>query len=59
MNLNINYFQCSPEKLNFEKKYDVILNMEVVEHVSDVDFFIKNCSKLTKKKWINVCSNFK
>jgi 2-polyprenyl-6-hydroxyphenyl methylase / 3-demethylubiquinone-9 3-methyltransferase len=49
MNLNINYFQCSPEKLNFEKKYDVILNMEVVEHVSDVDFFIQNCSKLTKK----------
>jgi 2-polyprenyl-6-hydroxyphenyl methylase/3-demethylubiquinone-9 3-methyltransferase len=31
------------------KKFDVILNMEIVEHVDDVDFFIKESSKLLKK----------
>ena len=46
MNLNINYINCSPENLNLNSKFDVILNMEVVEHVADVDFFINNCSKL-------------
>ena len=49
MNLNINYINCSPEKLKFKNKFDVILNMEVIEHVSNVDLFIKNCSKLIKK----------
>ena len=52
MNLNINYLYCSPEKLNFNNQYDVILNMEVVEHVSNIDLFIKNCSKLLKKDGI-------
>ncbi len=32
-NLKINYFCSSPEKLNLKKKFDVILNMEIVEHV--------------------------
>ena len=52
MNLNINYINCSPEKLNFKNKFDVILNMEVVEHVSNVDLFIQNCSRLIKKNGI-------
>ncbi len=52
MNLKINYLHCSPEKLNLNNEFDVILNMEVVEHVSDVDLFIKNCSELIKKKGI-------
>ena len=50
MNLNINYIRCSPEKLNLENEFDVILNMEVIEHISNVNLFIKNCSKLIKKK---------
>ena len=37
------------EKLKFTKKFDVILNMEIVEHVEDIDFFLKSCSKLLKK----------
>ena len=49
MNLNIKYINCSPEKMNFKKKFDVILNMEVVEHVSNINLFVKNCSKLIKK----------
>ena len=52
MSLNINYFNCSPEKLSFKKKFDVILNMEVIEHVSNVDLYIENCSRLLKKNGI-------
>ena len=52
MDLNINYINCSPESLKFKNKFDVILNMEVVEHVSNVNLFIQNCSKLIKKKGI-------
>ena len=47
--LKINYLCSSPEKLKIKKKFDVILNMEIVEHVEDVDFFLKSCSKLLKK----------
>ena len=47
--LKINYLCSSPEKLKTTKKFDVILNMEIVEHVEDIDFFLKSCSKLLKK----------
>ena len=47
--LNINYYCSSPEKLKTNKKFDVILNMEIVEHVEDLQFFLKSCSKLLKK----------
>ena len=52
MSLNIKYIHCSPENLNFEDEFDVILNMEVVEHVLDVNLFIQNCSRLIKKNGI-------
>ena len=52
MNLDINYMNCSPEKLQLNNKFNVILNMEVVEHVSDVDLFIQNCSKFCEKNGI-------
>tara|TARA_B100000700_G_C14878144_1_gene776726 strand:+ start:86 stop:811 length:726 start_codon:yes stop_codon:yes gene_type:complete len=52
MNLNINYIRTSPENLDLKSEFDVILNMEVVEHVSDVNLFIKNCNKLVKKNGI-------
>jgi len=47
--LDINYLCSSPEKLKINKKFDVILNMEIVEHVKDVEFFLRSCSKLLKK----------
>ena len=40
--LKINYLCSSPEKLKISKKFDVILNMEIVEHVEDIDFFLKS-----------------
>jgi 2-polyprenyl-6-hydroxyphenyl methylase/3-demethylubiquinone-9 3-methyltransferase len=47
--LNIKYFASPPEKLKIKKKFDVILNMEIVEHVEDINFFLNSCSKLLKK----------
>jgi len=47
--LKINYICSSPEKLKIKKKFDVILNMEIVEHVDDINFFINSSSKLLKK----------
>ena len=51
-NLDIKYFCSSPEKFNSDLKFDVILNMEIVEHVEDVDFFLKSCTKFLKKNGI-------
>ena len=50
--LKINYICSSPENLITKKKFDIILNMEVVEHVQDLNLFIKTSSKLLKKKGI-------
>ena len=51
-NLKIKYICTSPEKLKIKNKFDVILNMEIVEHVEDVNFFLKSCSNLLKKNGI-------
>ena len=50
--LKINYKVASPEKLKTKIKFDIILNMEIVEHVENVDFFIKESTKLLKKNGI-------
>jgi len=51
-NLNIKYICTSPENYKPKKLFDVILNMEIIEHVEDVEFFLKSCSKLLKKNGI-------
>ena len=50
--LDIKYICTSPENFETKNKFDVILNMEIIEHVKDVDFFLKSCSKLLKKNGI-------
>ena len=50
--LKITYMQSSPETLIVKKKFDVILNMEIIEHVDNVNLFLKSCSKLLKKNGI-------
>ena len=50
--LKINYKIASPERLKTKIKFDVILNMEIIEHVENIDFFIKESSKLLKKNGI-------
>ena len=47
--LKINYLCATPEDLKIKKKFDVILNMEIVEHVENVNFFLKKSSELLKK----------
>ncbi len=48
-NLKIKYISTSPENFKTNIKFDVILNMEIIEHVEDVSFFLKSCSSLLKK----------
>ena len=50
--LQINYLNKSPENLNEKEKYDIILNLEIVEHVEDVNLYIRSCYKLLKKNGI-------
>ena len=47
--LKINYINSSPEKNSIKKKFDVILNLEIIEHVQDVNLFLKSCSKMLNK----------
>ena len=51
-NLKINYICASPENLNIENKFDIILNMEIVEHVEDINIFVKKSSEFLKKNGI-------
>ena len=47
--LKINYFNTSPENFEVTDKFDVILNLEIVEHVDDINLYVKSCFKLLKK----------
>ena len=49
-NLKINYLCCSPENFRCKKKFDVVLNMEIVEHVKDINFFLNKSSAFLNKK---------
>jgi len=50
--LKIDYINSSPEKFNKEKKFDIILNLEVVEHVEDVNLYLSSCFNLLKENGI-------
>ena len=47
--LNIDYQNTSPENLKYFEKFDIILNLEIVEHVDNVSLYINSCYKLLKK----------
>ena len=51
-NLNIRYLNKSPENLNEYEKFDIILSLEIVEHVENVQLFIDSCHRLLKKNGI-------
>ena len=51
-NLSIEYHNTSPENFSYKKKFDVILNMEIVEHVEDIPEFICQSAKFLKDKGI-------
>lgn len=47
--LNIEYRECTAEELAQDKqRYDVVLNMEVVEHVVELPAFMQSCALLLK-----------
>ena len=47
--LKINYKCTSPENLKSNEKFDIILNLEIIEHVENVELFLKKSSRLLKK----------
>lgn len=47
--LEIDYRATTSEALEAEgENFDVVLNMEVVEHVADVDMFMKSCAAMVR-----------
>jgi 2-polyprenyl-6-hydroxyphenyl methylase / 3-demethylubiquinone-9 3-methyltransferase len=51
-NLDINYLNNVPERLKVQDKFDIILNLEVVEHVENLNLYLESCFKLLKPKGI-------
>ena len=51
-NFKIDYINTVPENLDQKNKYDIILNLEVVEHVENLDLYLSSCFKLLKKNGI-------
>ena len=51
-NLKINYLNAAPENINKDNKFDIILNLEIVEHVEDLNLYLNSCAKLLKKDGI-------
>ena len=55
--LDINYKLATAESLLAEQiQFDVILNMEVIEHVKNPKEYINTCSKLLKPNGLMICS---
>ena len=50
--LSIDYINASPEKNDLKIKFDVILNLEIIEHVNDVNLFLKSSSEMLAKNGI-------
>ena len=46
-NININYINGDIDSLDASEKFDVILNMEVIEHVDNTNYFMKSCCDRT------------
>ena len=46
--LDIDYQQSTVEELNSKNKFDVVLNLEVIEHVNNQELFISKSCKLIK-----------
>ena len=51
-NLNINYLNTTPENLKLNNEFDIILNLEVIEHVENLDLYLKSCFDLLKPSGI-------
>lgn len=57
MGLDIDYRHTSAEDLEKTgEKFDVVLALEIIEHVADINLFIKSCSELLKPNGIIIFS---
>jgi len=55
--LDINYQNVLPEDMALEgKRFDIVLNMEIIEHVSDTEAFMAASAKLLKDNGVMVLS---
>ena len=52
--LKVDYYCATPENFKFNSKFDVVLNMEIVEHVDNVDLFLNKSSKFLKNNGIMI-----
>ena len=57
MHLDINYINTTAEALVEDKhKFDVVIALEIVEHVANVPLFIESCCKLLKSNGLLIIS---
>ncbi|MEM1373510.1 MAG: bifunctional 2-polyprenyl-6-hydroxyphenol methylase/3-demethylubiquinol 3-O-methyltransferase UbiG [Pseudomonadota bacterium] len=55
--LDIDYRATTSEALaEAGEVFDVVLNMEVIEHVADPQLFLNSCAKLVKPGGLHICS---
>jgi 2-polyprenyl-6-hydroxyphenyl methylase / 3-demethylubiquinone-9 3-methyltransferase len=54
--LSIDYRCASVEEIDLRERFDVVLAMEVVEHVSDVGLFLSRCAAMMKPAGLMVVS---
>ncbi len=58
-NLEINYLNKSPEQLKVKEEFDIILNLEIVEHVDNLDLYLESCNKLLKRNGLMFTATIK
>jgi len=54
--LSIDYRNTTPEEMDARERFDIVLAMEVVEHVADVGLFLGRCAAMLKPGGLMVVS---